>query len=163
MRIRASLVTAACFAVAAAPLTFANPATAATSWGPVVTVADQTFENLSTVTTDNGMVVAVWTGRSFKNLYISERSRSAQQWSTPTKIVTSAAGVSLSKDGKGAWLLWQGFTRVSALRIPLGGERPVRAQRCGEPLVTRTAAPGGRDADGSDPADRTGCVTVVAG
>jgi hypothetical protein len=123
MRIRASLVVAASFAVAAASLTF-NPVTAATAaathWGPVVTVADHTFDNLSTVTTDNGMVVAVWSGRSFHNLYIAVRP-SGKTWSKPTKIVTSAAGVSLSKDGKGAWALWQGFATVSALHISAHG------------------------------------------
>ncbi len=135
MRTRASLTVTAALAVATASLTFTSgPASASTTtdWGPVVTVADQGFENLSTVTTDNGMVVSVWSGRNFKNLYIAVRP-SGSQWSTPTKIVTSAAGVSLSKDGKGAWVLWQGFATVSALHISSDG-------RVGSPHVVGNSA-----------------------
>ena len=117
-RITTIITTAAL--TAAAALTSGSPASAATDWGPVVAIADQGFESLSTVTTDNGMVVAVWSGRSFQNLYISVR-RSGTTWSKPTKIVTSAASVSLSKDGKGAWVLWQGSATVSALHIAANG------------------------------------------
>jgi hypothetical protein len=122
MRIRASLVVAASFAVTAASLAF-NPvtaATAATHWGPVVTVADQGFDNLSTVTTDNGMVVAVWSGRTFHNLYVAVRP-AGEAWSPRTKVATTAAGVTLEKDGTGAWVLWQGFDDVSALHINADG------------------------------------------
>ncbi len=117
---RVRTVVAAGALTVAACLAGAGSASAATDWGPVVTLADQSFQSLSTVTTDNGMVVAVWSGRSSHNLYVAVRP-SHGAWSAPTKIATTAAGVTLTKDGTGAWVLWQGFDDVSALQIGADG------------------------------------------
>jgi len=108
-----------CLAASAASPASATPSTS-TDWGPVVTVADQGFDSLSTVTTDNAMVVAAWTGPSFHNLYLAARPVGGQ-WSAPAKIVTSAAGLTMTKDGNGAWVMWQGFDDVSVLRVASDG------------------------------------------
>ena len=118
-------------------LAYGGMAVASTDWGPVTTVWDHGFEDLSSVTTDNGMVVAAWGGHGFQNLWVSVRP-AGQEWSQPTKIVTVAGGVTLAKDGKGAWVLWQGFDDVSALQIAADGSlgAPVVLGPSSDPFIS---------------------------
>src|SRR4051794_40182888 len=57
-------------------------AQAALDWGPIVTVHDHGFDNLTSLTTDNGTVIAAWTGPHFSNVFIAVR-RIDSGWSTP--------------------------------------------------------------------------------
>src|SRR5262245_28921813 len=69
-----------------------------TTWGPVVTLADQRSDGLQSVTTYNGLVVAVWNGPHFDSLRVAVH-RPGQPWSSPTKIADEAAAFMLRRVG----------------------------------------------------------------
>src|SRR4051812_25545936 len=105
-RFKSTMIVAALATLLAGPTAaFPGPAQAATdtTWGPVVTLADRSFDGVESVTTDNGMVVAAWNGRGFNGLWVSVH-RARRPWSAPTKVADEAAAFSLQRDGDAAWL-----------------------------------------------------------
>jgi hypothetical protein len=89
-------------------------------WGPVTTIASHPSDGARQVTTDGGMTVAAWPGPYYRNLWVAARLP-GQDWPRPTKIETTAAWTDLVKDGSGAWLIWQGFETVQAVRVSADG------------------------------------------
>jgi hypothetical protein len=119
-RPRVTALVAAGFLTAAALLAAAGQAEASIVWGPVDTVASQSFDHLSTVTDDNGLVVAAWAGHTDHDVYIAVR-KGAAAWSTPTRIVTETPLVQIATGGKGAWVLWVDPPWVTVAHVAANG------------------------------------------
>jgi hypothetical protein len=101
-------------------LATAGQAGASIVWGPVDTVASQSFDHLSTVTDDNGLVVAAWAGHTDHDVYIAVR-KGATAWSTPTRIVTETPLVQIATGGKGAWVMWVDPPWVTVAHVAANG------------------------------------------
>ena len=115
----------------------AGPASASTfSWGGVTTVWAHGFDDVSTVTTDNGTVVATWINHNDQLWYATHRLDSP--WSAPTMVSGRAAALAITKDGRGAWLLGQGFRSVFVVHVDPDGSLSQRKEigASGDPFIS---------------------------